>query len=148
MFQTIVVGTDGSPTAHRAVDAAIELARSQRATLHIVTVYRPLTEREIADRRRGLQPARRDEIDDATEARSVLDEVRTTATAAGIDAELHARLGDPGSALVDCATEVNADLVIVGNKGMKGVRRVLGSIPNHVAHSAQCSVLIVDTSKE
>jgi nucleotide-binding universal stress UspA family protein len=40
---------------------------------------------------------------------------------------------------------VKADLIVVGNKGMKGVRRVLGSVPNSVAHGAHCSVLIVDT---
>src|SRR4051812_39916331 len=146
MIKTIVVGTDGSPTADRAVDAAMELAGSQHAALHVMTVYSPLTEREIADRRRGLQPATRDDIDEATDARTILDGVRAKASVAGIEVELHARLGDAGAALVDCANEVSADLVVVGNRGMKGVRRVLGSIPNHVAHSAQCSVLIVDTT--
>jgi nucleotide-binding universal stress UspA family protein len=147
MFRTIVVGTDGSPTAQRAVDAAIELARSQEAVLHVVTVYRPLTEREMADRRRGLQPARRPQIDETTDARTILDEARSRAAEGGIDMEVHARLGDTGTALVECANEVGADLIVVGNKGMKGVRRVLGSVPNHVAHSAPCSVLIVDTAE-
>jgi len=40
---------------------------------------------------------------------------------------------------------VKADLIVVGNKGMRGARRVLGSVPNSIAHSAPCSVLIVDT---
>jgi hypothetical protein len=47
--------------------------------------------------------------------------------------------------VVAIAEEVGATLVVVGNKGMKGVRRVLGSVPNAVAHKAPCSVLIVDT---
>jgi len=38
------------------------------------------------------------------------------------------------------------DLIVVGNKGMRGVKRVLGSVPNAVAHSASCSVLIVATT--
>ena len=42
--------------------------------------------------------------------------------------------------------EPRPDLIVVGNKGMKGVRRVLGSVPNSVAHGAACSVLIVDTT--
>ena len=46
------------------------------------------------------------------------------------------------------ADHVGADLIVVGNRGMKGVRRVLGSVPNSVAHSANCSVLIVDTVSE
>jgi nucleotide-binding universal stress UspA family protein len=41
---------------------------------------------------------------------------------------------------------VEADLVVVGNKGMSGVRRVLGSVPNTVAHEAPCSVLIAQTT--
>jgi nucleotide-binding universal stress UspA family protein len=45
------------------------------------------------------------------------------------------------------ATRVDADLVIVGNKGMRGARRVLGSVPNSIAHKAPCAVLIVDTTK-
>ena len=44
------------------------------------------------------------------------------------------------------AEEVRADLIVVGNRGMQGAaRRVLGSVPNTIAHSAPCSVLIVDT---
>jgi nucleotide-binding universal stress UspA family protein len=37
-------------------------------------------------------------------------------------------------------------MIIVGNKGMQGARRVLGSVPNKVAHHAPCSVLIVSTA--
>jgi nucleotide-binding universal stress UspA family protein len=44
------------------------------------------------------------------------------------------------------AEEVGADLVVVGNRGMKGARRVLGSVPNTIAHGATCSVLIADTT--
>jgi nucleotide-binding universal stress UspA family protein len=54
-------------------------------------------------------------------------------------------VGDPAEAIVRLADQVGADLIVVGNKGMKGVRRVLGSVPNSVAHHANCSVLIVDT---
>ncbi len=53
--------------------------------------------------------------------------------------------GDPADAIVRVADQIGADLIVVGNKGMKGVRRVLGSVPNSVAHQANCSVLIVDT---
>jgi nucleotide-binding universal stress UspA family protein len=59
---------------------------------------------------------------------------------------VHAASGDPADAIVQTAERVGADLIVVGNKGMKGVRRVLGSVPNAVAHGAPCSVLIVDTA--
>jgi nucleotide-binding universal stress UspA family protein len=59
---------------------------------------------------------------------------------------MHASKEDPGHALIKIAEEIDADLIVVGNRGMKGARRVLGSIPNSVAHGASCSVLIVDTT--
>jgi nucleotide-binding universal stress UspA family protein len=65
---------------------------------------------------------------------------------AGVRVETHARPGDPADVLVDVAEEVGADLLVIGNRGMTGVKRfVLGSVPNKVSHHAPCSLLIVDT---
>ena len=64
----------------------------------------------------------------------------------GLEPVVHAAEGDPTDAIVRIAEDVGADLIVVGNKGMKGVRRVLGSVPNSVAHKAPCSVLIADTT--
>lgn len=52
--------------------------------------------------------------------------------------------GDPGEVLVRLAGECNADVLVIGNKGMH--RRVLGSVPNTVTHKADCSVLVVKTT--
>jgi nucleotide-binding universal stress UspA family protein len=57
----------------------------------------------------------------------------------------HALPDDPARALCETAQAVAADLIVVGNKGMKGVRRVLGSVPSWVTHHASCDVLIVQT---
>jgi nucleotide-binding universal stress UspA family protein len=46
---------------------------------------------------------------------------------------------------VKIADEIEADFIVVGNKGMKGASRILGSVANSVAHNAPCSVVIVDT---
>ena len=62
----------------------------------------------------------------------------------GVDAEPYPREGDPADAILDVAEESNADLIVVGNKGMH--RRILGSVPNTVAHKAPCSVLVVKTT--
>ena len=63
---------------------------------------------------------------------------------AGVDVETFAREGDPADAILDVAEERNADLIVVGNKGMTGARRfLLGSVPNKVSHHAPCSVLII-----
>jgi nucleotide-binding universal stress UspA family protein len=58
----------------------------------------------------------------------------------------HALPGDPAKAILTIATEVGADLIVVGNKGMKGKGRFLGSVPNNVAHQSPCAVLIVNTT--
>jgi nucleotide-binding universal stress UspA family protein len=52
--------------------------------------------------------------------------------------------GEPGDVLVRLAEQCGADILVVGNKGMQ--RRVLGSVPNTVAHKAPCSVLVVKTT--
>jgi nucleotide-binding universal stress UspA family protein len=50
------------------------------------------------------------------------------------------------AAVCEVASTVDADLIVIGNRGMTGARRVLGSVPNSVAHHASCSVLIVETN--
>ena len=67
------------------------------------------------------------------------------ARAVALDPIVHAAAAEPAEALTTIAVQEQADLIVVGNKGMKGARRVLGSVPNDVAHSAPCAVLIVDT---
>src|SRR5687767_11281201 len=65
----------------------------------------------------------------------------------GVAVKTHGMAGDPADALIDIAENVKADLIVVGNRGMGGVKRfVLGSVPNKISHHAPCSVLIVHTS--
>ena len=63
----------------------------------------------------------------------------------GVHTELHAVAGDPADAILNTANGVGADLIVVGSKGMRGARRILGSVPNSVAHGAECAVLVVKT---
>ena len=66
---------------------------------------------------------------------------------AGVEVQTIARQGEPADAILDVAEEQNADLIVVGNKGMTGAKRfLLGSVPNKVSHHAPCSVLIVRTT--
>ena len=61
--------------------------------------------------------------------------------------QTHAIEGEPAEAILDAAEKTEADLIVVGNKGMTGARRfLLGSVPNNVSHHAPCSVLIVRTT--
>jgi nucleotide-binding universal stress UspA family protein len=66
---------------------------------------------------------------------------------AGVEVDTFAREGDAADAILDVAEETNADLIVVGNKGMTGTKRfLLGSVPNKVSHHAPCSVLIIRTT--
>jgi nucleotide-binding universal stress UspA family protein len=66
---------------------------------------------------------------------------------AGVDVDTFARQGDPADAILDVAEEKNADLIVVGNKGMTGAKRfLLGSVPNKVSHHAPSSVMIIRTT--
>jgi nucleotide-binding universal stress UspA family protein len=141
MFSSLVVGTDGSDTAAAAVRRATEMAKLLSATLHIVTVYRPRPMRAA-----GVPDEFREGLGSGDAADALLDDLCARARAAGVTVEGHAETGDPAEAIVRVAEREHADLIVVGNKGMAGVRRVLGSVPNSVAHQAPCSVFIVQTT--
>ena len=141
MFSSIVVGTDGSDTAAEAVRHAIELANMCGAKLHIVTAYKPKAVRVA-----GVPEEYRERLGPGGEADTVLDDQCARARSAGVEVEGHAGAGDPVDAIVRIAEEEKADVIVVGNKGMAGVRRALGSVPNSIAHKAPCAVFIVQTT--
>jgi nucleotide-binding universal stress UspA family protein len=141
MLSSIVVGTDGSDTAQEAVRQAAELARRFDAHLHIVCAYTP-----VAVRVQGSSPESGEwNVGPEFIGEEVL--ARASSLAAGGHVETHARTGDPAEAIIEVAEEENADLVVIGNKGMQGARRfMLGNVPNKVSHHAPCSVYIVRTT--
>jgi nucleotide-binding universal stress UspA family protein len=142
MFKKIVVGADDSPTAARAVRTAMELASSFGAELHIVTAYKP----QRATPPTGNLPEEFRYSLSTHPADRLLEQLAEMARSVRLDPIVHAAAMEAAEALTSIAAKEEADLIVVGNKGMKGVRRVLGSVPNDVAHQAPCSVLIVDTT--
>lgn len=149
MYRTIVVGTDGSSTADKAVDVAGDLAKACGATLHVLTAYRPVRSAVLAGvgAMGGTVPAPEWLGDDErVAAEEVVRRAGERLAHAGIHATAEARLGEPADALLAVAGEVDADLIVVGNRGMTGVRRyLLGSVADRVAHHAPCSVHIAHT---
>ena len=124
MFQRIVVGSDGSERAGKAVQHAAALAKAAGAEVHVVrAVPGP-----------GGDPE--------GEAEQAADQLRD----AGVQVETHVVNDDPSEALISVAEQQDADLIVIGNKGMTGAQRFfLGSVPNDVGHHASCSVLIART---
>ena len=152
MFETIVVGTDGSESAGVAVHRAIELAALTGATLHIAHAYRPVSAAHMgAAASVGAPTFDPESLNQGMVVQSteLCRRVAQQARASDVTCEMHPVPGDPSEVLVDLAEHLKADLLIVGNRGMTGVRRfMLGSVPNKVAHHAPCSVHIVDTGEK
>lgn len=133
MYSTIVVGAHKSETAQRAVAEAKDLAKLFGAHLHLVCAYP----------KDGGPVDGRDSPGRVDAQRSVDAMLPAPGT---VPSTSHVLPGDPAKAILTVASEVEADLIIVGNKGMKGKGRFLGSVPNDVAHEAPCAVLIVMSS--
>jgi nucleotide-binding universal stress UspA family protein len=144
MLETIAVGTDGSDTASKAVDFAMDLAEKYGARLVVASSYEPVSE----DRLRREQAAAPQDIqwsiNPSEDVDATLRAVEETAKERGLKTTSEAREGDPADVLCDIAEDQKADLLVVGNKGMQ--RRILGSVPNSVSHKAPCSVVIVKTT--
>src|ERR687891_467621 len=128
-YRTIVVGTDGSPTASVAVEVAQALTRRLRGKLVLVGA---LDAYGIA--RQPLQTA--------------LYEAAEAARGKRVDATAELIEGTPGESILAAARKHDADLIVVGNRGMgQATRFRLGSVPDWIAHDAPCDLLIVDTTE-
>ena len=123
MYERILVGTDGSKTAAKAVERAVEIAGSYGATLTILTADR-------GDR-----------------GGKVVAEAAERHAGSGVSIDTKVIDTDPVSGLIDVARDGGYDLLVMGNKGMTGAARFfrLGSVPNKVSHHSPCALLIVNT---
>ena len=147
MFNSIVVGTDGSATATVAVREAVDVAKAVGATLELVCAYAPVSEQQLRRERREAPEDVQWGIHPRHEVESSLTDAADLAREAGVNVNTYAREGDPADAILDVAEESGADLIIVGNKGMTGAKRfLLGSVPDKISHHAPCSVMIIRTS--
>ncbi|MFI5009065.1 MAG: universal stress protein [Solirubrobacterales bacterium] len=147
MFRSIVVGTDGSDTATQAVSQAADLASAVGATLEIVSAYEPVPAQRLREERRDTPEELEWAINPREDVDSTLEVAAEVARKAGVSVNTYSRQGDPADAILDVAEEREADLIVVGNKGMTGAKRfLLGSVPNKVSHHAPCSVLIIRTT--
>ncbi|MCJ7437775.1 MAG: universal stress protein [Acidimicrobiia bacterium] len=129
MYQTIVVGTDGSDRASRAVAWAADFAVACDATLHVIHAIQGTREQVV---RAG---------------RAVVEQVSAELEGHGVRLRTHLIQGHAADAILDFAYDAGAGLIIVGNRGMAGKGRFLGSVPNAIAHDARCAVMIVPTDE-
>jgi nucleotide-binding universal stress UspA family protein len=140
----IGVGTDGSETAQKAVDFAMDMAERYKAKLLIASAYRPVSEDRIRKEREEAPQEIKWAINPTEEVDAILRAAEEQADNRGLQYVSEARNGDPADVLCDIAADHDVDVMVVGNKGMD--RRILGSVPNTVSHKAPCSVMIVKTA--
>ena len=132
MFHRIVIGAATTEAAARAIATGLELAAAVGAEVDLVVAF--------DDYRDRIEPL---EKPATAEAEAFLEGL---AADTSVVTHGHAQPGDPADAILAVAEAVDADLIVVGNKGMQGPARILGSVTNTVSHRAPCSVLIVSTT--
>ncbi|MGN2640179.1 universal stress protein [Nocardia takedensis] len=145
-YRTIVVGTDGSDSSYVAVDKAASLAGAAGATLVVACAYYPTDDRDVA----AAADVLKDEayqVRGSAPTNEILRVARDRATAAGAKEIVErAVVGEPVDSLLDLVREVQADLLVVGNRGLNTLAgRLLGSVPSDVARKSRSDVLIVHT---
>lgn len=149
-YRNIVVGTDGSATAERAVGQAAALAATDDARLVIVTAYAPSTGN---DARIGVRPDDvpadiRHVLSERVQAEELTASGRAAARRAGVRSTVVQVIeGDPAETLLEAARDFDADLIVVGSKGLTShAHFILGSVAASVAHHAPCDVLVAHTT--
>src|SRR5690242_6056462 len=140
MFETVAVGTDGSPTAAQAVAAAAEVARRSGSRLVLLSAYREAGEGPSDPSGEEAEWA----INPVARLRELLARQEEELRGRGLEVTTLLEPGHPADVLVRLADTSGADLLVIGNKGIR--RRVLGSVPNSVTHHAPCAVLVVKTT--
>src|SRR5579859_2799561 len=116
MEDSIVVGTDGSDTANRAVAEAVRLAKALGAELHVVSAFEPMRGAHVTGAPAGAAKVWAPLPDDKVEA--TLSEAAAGVRLADVKVTTHAIREDPADALLSVADKVGATMIVVGSKGM------------------------------
>ncbi len=139
MYKKIITGYDGSERALRAVEEAADLATAIGASLHLVSaVSKKDNVHEIGESSDKLF------LSDSEIAKDQLINIASKLNHLEISTAVIA--GAPAQVMVNEAQAVGADLILIGNRHVQGISRVLGSIAEDIAHKAPCAVLIAKTA--
>jgi nucleotide-binding universal stress UspA family protein len=144
----ILLATDGSKDADLALSTAVDLANSTDSELHVVTAGPGSPDPVYQTHEAGLRYETYEEAAAAVReaAQRTLDEqVKKVEEAGGRVTEAHLRMGERrDQAIVRLADEIGAGLIVMGSRGLGGVRRALmGSVSDSVVRHAHCPVMVV-----
>lgn len=136
-MENIVVAIDGSDVGDLAVGEAIELAKDAGAAITVVTVRQPISFL-------GAPYDQRELSRQLAHARASLDRAKGAVAEAGAEATYEIREGDPAEEILRLAQDRNADLVVVGSRGLGTIAgTLLGSVSKAVIRGADRPVLVV-----
>ena len=143
----ILLATDSSEEAELALSTAIDLANSTNSQLHVVTVGPWNPDPSYASHEASLRWETYEQVSEAIgkEAQEILDnQVRKIEEGGGTVQEAHLRRGRKDEEIVRVAEEIGAGLIVMGSRGLGGMRRALmGSVSDSVLRHAHCPVLVV-----
>ena len=162
-YSSVLVGTDGSPTATLAVKKVSSLAVKMGIKPVVVCAFEPPSEQEMKQLRgdpndpvaqwktskvaQDTPSEFRWRIADAVQAHDILERAAEVASSQGVEADTRAVEGDAAETLLSIAEQEGIDLIAVGSVGMTGAKRfMLGNVPNRISHHAPTDVLILHTS--
>lgn len=138
MFTKILCANDGSERAFRALDLAMTLAKENNSELHMVSVE------EIDHMPEFIEEIREETGTAARRFHTVLQRARTMAEETRLKLHTHVLAGHPVRDIVELATELKADLLVIGSAGhSEFYERMLGSRADRLVHLAPCPVLVV-----
>lgn len=149
MFDTLLLALDGSEHGNRALDAAVEMSKSGLVkVVHLVHVIAPKASEMITvtDAYQEVEHAYVATLDyEKSMGYEMLEEAARRFTVTGFNrVEQHVLVGDPAKRIIELAKQMNADLIVLGRRGLGGLSGVLlGSVTRKVEHAATCPVLTV-----
>ena len=146
MYERILVGTDGSRQALDAVRRAGQLAKlCGLDEVHVVAACAPYSPAELARIEADLPDEFRDIVVMSTPAVGRFEQAREILGKQGLGVVEYEAAGSPSHAILDAAEEIDADLIVVGARGLGAIGRFIrGSVSTRVAHHSPCDVLIVE----
>jgi nucleotide-binding universal stress UspA family protein len=142
----IVVGIDFAAQGDQAFATAWDLTRARDAEIHLLHALGKVPARPATGRNIILVQSKLEK--NAIRLRSYVEERFLTAAQRRGNLILHVRFGAPDKAIIQLAVDVNADLIVVGSRGLHGMQKlVLGSVGESVVKTAPCGVLVARPKK-
>jgi nucleotide-binding universal stress UspA family protein len=154
MFQKILVAIDDSESSRSIFEQSLALAKADQSELMLIHVLTMINDFYPSDTFIGMPASAMRIYAEQLESREQagikkLQSLAVEATTAGIPTNFVQKIGDPGKVICEIAIDWNANLIVVGRRGLNGLSELLmGSTSNYVLHHASCAVLTIPANAQ